>query len=430
MSVVWNERNAAHLLRRAGFGATRHEVATAVARGMVDTVERLLDESATEADLDSRLASIDTSKAVGIVRWWLVRMIYSRRPLVEKMTFFLHDHFATSFEKVSDSSAMLAQNELLRRFALGNFTDLTIEISRDPAMLRWLDNYLNRKEQPNENYARELLELFTLGHGHHYGEEDVAAAARAFTGWSIDRRTGEFVFVPRWHDDGSKTFLGETGNWNGDDIVRIATRHPAHAPFIARKILQYFVAPNPDDALVERMAAVYADSGNELKPLMRAIFTADEFYAEPALWSKVKSPVEHAVIAARSLGIVQDPSRFIVGFLGLQGQIPFAPPDVDGWPADLEWINSTSLITRMTLSGALTVSSDPGRLAPGSDGSPSTIVDSYLEALGPLDVEDDVRDALLDYYAPGGAPPSGQLSTIRQRGLIQVILSLSEWQLN
>ena len=429
MSIEWNQRSAAHLLRRAGFGATKSEIEAAVNLGLSETVERLLDETTPDPELDTRLSRIGTTQPIGLVRWYLTRMIYSRRPLVERMTFFLHDHFATSIAKVANPQMMLDQNELLRRHALGNFTELTIGIARDPAMLRWLDNFLNRKEQPNENFARELLELFTLGHGHHYGEDDVIAAARAFTGWSFSRFTGAFEFISRWHDYDSKTFLGQTGNWDGDDIVRIATGHPAHAPFLTRKIIEYFVKPNPEDGFVERMAVVYANSGNELKPLMRAILTSEEFYADEAVWSKVKSPVEHAVMAVRSLGLQDDPTRIIPAFLNMQGQVPFVPPGVDGWPSDLEWINSSSLLARMTLSGALSLSADPS-LVPQAASSPHELVDGFLEVLGLTEVEDRSREALIDYYAPDGSLPAGRTAESRRRGLAQAILSLSEWQLN
>jgi uncharacterized protein (DUF1800 family) len=430
-SIHWNRASAAHLFRRAGFGATAEELDRAVVEGLEATVARLTDLTVDNSALEQRLAvlPLDLETPGGIARWWVTRMIYTARPLEERMTFFLHDHFATGFAKVQDAAWMLQQNALLRRFALGNFTELTIEISKDPAMLRWLDNFLNRKEQPNENYGRELLELFTLGHGN-YTEDDVLAAARAFTGWTIGRQTRQFMFVNAFHDHGQKTFLGRTGDWNGDDIVRMACATHAHAHFLARKLFEAFAYAPAEEAVVERLAMVYAESGTSLRALVTAILTAPEMYSSRAIWSRVKSPVEYAVEAARQLRIEGDPSRTAAGMLAAGGQVPFSPPDVDGWPEGLAWINSGTILGRMNFAAALAASLDPGRVAAGAEvRSAAQLVDLWLDRLGPLDVDAATHAKLEQFVTSGGGlTPQNQLA--RSRGLAHLVLSLPEWQMN
>ncbi len=430
-SSLWDRHTAAHLYRRAAFGATAEELDRAVGEGLEATVARLTDFTIDNAALEQRLAALafDLTTLGGLARWWITRMIFTARPLEERMTFFLHDHFATGLQKVADEGWMLQQNHLLRRFALGSFTELTIEISRDPAMLRWLDNFLSRKEQPNENYGRELLELFTLGHGN-YTEEDVLSAARAFTGWTISRQTRQFAYVDAFHDHGAKTFLGKTGDWNGDDIVRMACATPEHARFLARKLFESFAYAPAEDDVVERLAAVYTDSGTSLRALVTAILTAPEMYSEHALWSRVKSPVEYAVAAARQLRIENDPSRPASVMLVGQGQVPFNPPDVDGWPEGLAWINSGTLLGRMNFAQALSASLDP-RVIAGNEriATASEMVALWLDRLGPLEVDAETRAALEEYVESGeGLSPQNQLA--RSRGLAHLVLSLPEWQMN
>lgn len=430
-SIHWDRQAAAHLYRRAAFGATSAELDRAVADGLEATVARLTDLSADNSALDARLAAlgVDLATLGGIARWWITRMIYTARPLEEKMTFFLHDHFATGFQKVSEADWMLQQNRLLRSFALGDFTQLTIEISRDPAMLRWLDNFLSRKERPNENYGRELLELFTLGHGA-YTEEDVLSAARAFTGWTLSRQTRQFIYVDAFHDHGQKTFLGRTGDWNGDDIVRMACATREHARFIARKLFEWLAYAPAEDSVVERLADVYANGGTSLRALVTAILTAPEMYSDAAKWSRVKSPVEYAVAAARQLRIDRDPSRAAFVMLGAQGQVPFNPPDVDGWPDGLAWINSGTILGRMNYAQSLSALLDPRAFAGGAPvGSASQMVALWLEHLGPLEVDAATRAALEGYVASGGGL-SSQNQLARGRGLAHLVLSLPEWQMN
>lgn len=423
MAVTWNARNAAHLLRRATFGGTPAEIERSLELGLDATVDALLDTSIPDTALETRLQreNFDLSEPVGIIRWWLTRMIHSRHQLRERMTLFLHDHFATSLVKVRQTELMVQQNELFRSMAFGSFTDLTIAVSRDPAMLLWLDNYTNRKEHPNENYARELLELFTIGH-QVYTEDDVLAAARAFTGWSLDRGTLQFRFYPFHHDYGEKTFLGITGNHDGDDIVRIVCDRREHAMFLTEKVFSHFAYPDPEPETVEKFADVYQGGGNNLGDLIRAILTSDEMYGERALWSRVKSPVEHAVAAVRMLEVDEEVSRLVLNVVHQQNQIPFAPPTVDGWPTGLSWINSTTLLARMNLGRYLGVAAAP-LVAEAGDADP---VGAVAERFG-VDRSDPVIDETLRSYWDS---LEGTHETGRRAGLIQIALSLPDWQLN
>lgn len=430
MAIVWNRDAAAHLYRRAGFGATPQELDRALEQGMEATVAGLIDhEGVDNSALDARLAALgpEPTTAIEILTWWLTRMVFTARPLEERMTFFLHDHFATGLRKVQRADWMLGQNRLLREFALGNFTELTIEVSRDPAMLIWLDNFTSRKQSPNENFGRELLELFTLGHGA-YSEADVKAATRAFTGWTIGRQTGEFTFIDAFHDHGQKTFLGHTGNWNGDDIVRFACAEPVHARFIAGKVFGWLAWDDADESTIAPFAESYAASGNSLRELVGAILRSEAFYSERARWAKVKSPVDFVVSALRQLEISRDATRFAIGILAAQGQLPFDPPSVEGWPVGMTWLNSGTLLGRMNFASAASALADPVRVSASAGASGSELVAAMLDRFGLAAAVDSMP--LEAYVSPGGTDPVGSERTSRVRGLAQLILSLPEWQLN
>lgn len=430
MAIVWNRDAAAHLYRRAGFGATPQELDRAREQGLEATVAGLIDyEGVDNSALEARLAALgpEPTTAIEIVTWWLTRMVFTARPLEERMTFFLHDHFATGLRKVQRADWMLGQNRLLRKFALGDFTDLTIEVSRDPAMLIWLDNFTSRKQSPNENFGRELLELFTLGHGN-FSEADVKAATRAFTGWTISRQTEEFTFIDAFHDYGQKTFLGHTGDWNGDDIVRFACADRSHAPFIAGKVFGWLAWDEADESTIAPFAEAYASSGNSLRELVETILRSEAFYSERARWAKVKSPVDFVVSALRQLEISRDATRFAIGILAAQGQLPFDPPSVEGWPAGMTWLNSGTLLGRMNFASAASALADPVRVSANAGASGSELVAAMLDRFGLSTAVDSMP--LEAYVSPGGTDPVGNERTSRVRGLAQLILSLPEWQLN
>jgi len=277
--------------------------------------------------------------------WWIEEMIVTDQPLVERMTLFWHNHFTSSLQKVRFPPALYFQNVLFRRQALGNFATLLKAVARDPAMLIYLDGVRSVARQPNENFGRELLELFTLGEGH-YTEADIKAAARAFTGWSIDPETGSFADHFREHDGGDKTFLGQTGRFDGDDVIAILLRHPRTAETIVRKLWLEFVSLTPDPAEVSRLAAGFRASGYEIKPLMRSIFLSAAFRDPANRAGLIKSPVDLIVGTVRVLGLPVPEKTQLVRMLQGLGQVPFDPPNVKGWPGGESWISTYTMLLR------------------------------------------------------------------------------------
>jgi len=434
MAIPWNEENAAHLYRRAAFGGTSAEIAQAVRDGLEGAVEKLIDYSATSnADLDRRIDNehfylLADGKLSDLARWWLLRMIYTARPLEERVTLLWHDHFATAYTKVLHIGWLKGENETLRSQGFGTFRSLITAVAQDPAMQYWLDQYISTRTNPNENFGREFLELFTLGVGN-YAESDVLATAKSFTGWSTNGTTSTFLFNPDEHDFGPKTFLGRTGNWDGNDIIRMTCSELAHGRRIAAKVFSYFAYDNPEPEVVDRFARIYLDADTFLPALVRAILTSPEMYSPTALWGKVKSPIDHAVMASRQLLLTEDvPATF--NYLTQGGQTPFDPPDVSGWPGGVSWISPGALLNRMNFADAATRAFDPARFTDGDNvATPEAMVDVYLRRLGPVPVPAETRATLIHYFAPDGGMPSGRTSMTRQRGLARLILSLPEWQM-
>jgi len=281
-------------------------------------------------------------------RWWMREMVSTPSPFTETMTLFWHNHFTSGLREVKAPALLYQQNLLLRRHALGSFRDLLNAIARDPAMLLYLDNARSHAEAPNENFARELLELFTLGEGH-YSEQDVKEVARAFTGWSLNPKTGHFQFRKRWHDAGEKSVLGEHGRFNGDDVLEILLAHPRTAEHITEKLWRAFVSETPDRDAISRLAKVFRDSGYEITPLLAALFQEKAFW-EPANRGRlVKSPVELLVGTVRLFGLPVRDGRLLAAASRRLGQDLFQPPNVKGWPGGTAWITADSLIARQEL---------------------------------------------------------------------------------
>ena len=280
--------------------------------------------------------------------WWLQEMVTTPSPLTEKMVLFWHNHFVSSQQKVRQPQYLYQQNVLLREHALGNFGAFLHAIARDPAMVIYLDNASNRKGQPNENFAREVMELFTLGEGN-YSERDIKEAARAFTGWSIDAEKGDFLFRAGAHDDGVKTVLGRSGNFDGDGVLDILLAQPQTAEFIVRKLWREFVSPTvtaADAAEVRRLAGVFRDSRYDIRATLRALLISDAFYAQQYRATLVKSPVDLVVGTLRQFQFTTgDVAPFALTVAQL-GQNLFSPPNVKGWPGGEAWINSTTLLGR------------------------------------------------------------------------------------
>jgi uncharacterized protein (DUF1800 family) len=360
--------DARHLLNRTGFGATDAEIREFAPLTREAAVRRLLDGARREASLappafvdepftpfykfrqmsaEERMARqrLALQQGFELRAWWLHEMLASPSPLTERMTLFWHNHFATSQQKVRAGQLMYRQNVLLRRESLGNFATLLHAVARDPAMLIYLDNAGSRRQAPNENFAREVMELFTLGEGH-YVEADVKEAARAFTGWSLDRDTGTFVYRRMWHDAGAKTVLGNSGDLDGDAVIDILLARPQTAELIAAKLWRELVSPQPDAAEVARWAQRFRDARYEVKPLLHAILTSEAFWSASNRASLIKSPVDLVVGTLRTFDIRSDDLRPAVFVSAALGQNPFSPPNVKGWPGGEAWIDSATLLGR------------------------------------------------------------------------------------
>lgn len=343
----WTYANAAHLLRRAGFGAPRGEVEKAVRRGQAKTVAALTTFRPSSAYFKQK------GDVPAAARWWVERMLTTRAPLQEKLTLFWHGHFATAAQKVEDPKLLSLQNRTFRRHAAGKFRDMVQAVSRDPAMILWLDNFLNVKDAPNENYARELMELFTLGitdldGNANYTEVDVREAARAFTGWTII--DGVFFFDADQHDFGSKTFRGRTGNFDGGEIVDQLVVERTCALFIAKKLWEFFAYRDPERQILEDLADVYLANDTAIAPVVRAIFLHEAFYSVRARTEHVVSPVHFLAGTLRTLHAKLRKTEALPYYLAAMGQELYNPPNVAGWPGHLAWMTSVTRLARMDFS--------------------------------------------------------------------------------
>lgn len=348
----FNRRAAAHLFRRAGFSATFAELDQAIERGPQATIQRLLDgEKGSEAFADGmqRFATsvLGRDSTEALASWWLYRMRHTPAPLLEKTTLFWHGHFATSAAKVDDAKMMLRQNDLLRKHAFGDFGAAVKDISRDPAMLYYLDSATNRKTHPNENFAREVLELFCLAPGN-YTEKDIQQLARCYTGWELQH--DQFKFNPYQHDEGNKTIFGQTGNYDGDSALPLILAQPAAATFICTKLVRFFVA---DEAYqtpeyIEPLAQQLRASQYQIRPTLESILSSRLFFAPETRGAKVRSPVELAIGLLRAFDAGANLQSLVQGLRSL-GQLPLFPPNVKGWNGGRQWINASTILARANL---------------------------------------------------------------------------------
>jgi len=386
MALTSDREKIAHLLRRFGLGASETELDYYANLGLKATIDGLLNYEQIDEGFDVPISKFQTGQKGrvsinGVQGWWVLRFLATRRPLQEKMTLFWHNHFATSAAKVNQPVLMYQQNELLRRNATGKFQDLLMAVSKDPAMLLWLDNQYNVAGKANENFAREVMELFTLGIGH-YSEKDIQESARAFTGWSFKRtttdeddfgnggRTAMFLFRPRLHDDGTKLFLGNSGAFGGEDIIGLLCANPQTARFLTKKIWEWFAYSNPEPELIDRFASRWVDSGLDIKALLRSVMESSEFYSEKAYRHVFKNPVDFVVAPMRQLGIgaqlvasikaMDEVSGPTLGVIVVaqqaikdMGMPLFFPPDVAGWDLGQAWITSATMVERMSFGPAL-----------------------------------------------------------------------------
>jgi uncharacterized protein (DUF1800 family) len=436
----WDLHKVAHLHRRAGFGATWAELQRDVRAGPAACVERLLNATALSTEqqqvLDSLLAAIGESED-RLKASWMYRIVFGLDPLREKMTLFWHSHFATSNRKVKNLTSMLEQNELLRRHALGNFAELLGAMAADPAMLIWLDGGSSRRERPNENFAREFLELFTVGK-RNYSEADVRQAARAFTGWVPEHDNGRgepprFRFDPDSFDDGDKVFLGQRGRWSARDIIRITLAQAAAAEFVCRKLFRLFIREDsePSVDLIRPLAAELSANRFSIRHVVSIILRSRLFYEPSVIRQCVKSPVEFSAGLVRMLEIPRAKVRLLaLAATGdRQGQELFYPPNVGGWPGGRCWLNSASLLERGNWCSDLVWGNanldmppfDPLAWAAGNDIPATHAAAALLELLLQGNLDNGDRQLILRTASGGGA------NACRQA--LQLMLHCSEFQL-
>lgn len=478
---------AQHLLNRAGFGGTPQQVLQLQELGLDKAVDLLVNYPAIDtsnlprpeydpdiirpatpeeramavkarregdqATLDRLMAerlerqAADRRQMRELERWWLAKMIQTPRPLEEKLVLLWHGHFAANHRTVGDSYLMLQQNAMFRQHACGSFANLAAGIVRDPAMLVFLNNTQNRRQRPNENLARELMELFTLGEGQ-YSEQDIKEGARALTGYFVD--DNDFVFRRGQHDDGPKKILGRTGTFDGDEFVNILLRHPACPRFIAYKLYRHFVLDLSDGvrstpeaaAVIERMARDLAAGGYQIAPVLRKLFKSRHFYDPAVMGRKVKTPAELVVGVVRTLGAPVRDVGMLADAMAAMGQKLFDPPSVAGWDYGKAWINTSTLFTRQNIctyviTGKLPFEDGWSRERIGFD--PRTLIEHLTNPM-PEAIVDHLIASLLGSAAVGGAERRQQLvQFMRQRSdptsedaliaLLLLITTLPEYQL-
>jgi len=474
-----NYDEAAHLLRRMGFAGPPEEIEALVARGREGAVDFLLNyDEIDNKPLDDLLAeSFDFSdprdnqkfNQAEIRRWWFTRMVHSRRQFEEKMTLFWHNHFATALSKVNERF-MFVQNLTLRENALEKFDTLLLKVSQDPAMLVWLDGLTNNLGSPNENWARELQELFTMGINDvvtgqpNYTEDDVKEIARAFTGGRFRQVRSsenpfnlEFFIVANQHDNTAKTIYGQTALFSWEDVITLVSAKRATARFLVREIFEFFVHPlasSPADrAIIEKFANVYENKDHSIKALMRAVFVSDEFFGSRARFGLIKQPSELVVGAIRMLGGQYAPgtserrgsSNVLYQSARVMGQDIFNPPDVNGWDLHLAWVNTATMLDRFNFANSFLNNrrtDQPGmyvtneQLGKYTKAAAKKTVKKFLSVLGPIPVTGNLIPTLKDYLLKDNQGNKGEFVVNDQtidskvRGLAHQIMCLPEFQLN
>ena len=445
----WDMRKAGHLFRRAGFGASAAELQAAVADGPEKTLDRILKGAAESDDFTATSDFMATEKSMPagtstsrIAAWWLDRMLKTAHPLREKIALFWHNHFATSNAKVQNARLMLGQYRLVHKHALGSFSDLLVEMGTDPAMLFRLDTVQSVKGKPNENYARELMELFSLGIGN-YSETDIREAAKAFTGYEI--KDGKGTFNSRQHDDGVKKVMGKSGKFKGEDIAKICLEQPACPRFIVRTLYAFLVseAEMPAAEIIDPLAEQYRSNGFDTGKLVATILRSNLFFSPASYRAKIKSPVEFATGIVRGL-------EGRVGTLPLAesladlGQVLFAPPSVKGWDGGPAWLNAGTLLFRNNLALALTSTEDT-RFSTRCDPavlltrhgkkSDAEVVEFLLGVFVQNDVPPESRAKLLDYLATAKTTKypaywaKEDVENHRLRAVAHLVLTLPEFEL-
>ena len=468
----------AHLMRRAGFGATREQLEQYTSKGYEAIVEELINP-VDEQRMDDALIRRFHPELSGMLgplgtgANWLYRMATTTTPLREKMALFWHGIFATGYPKVIHGKALSDQTRMLRHHGMGTFKTLLLELSKDPAMIIWLDNQDNHKGSINENYGRELLELFSMGVGN-YTEDDIKECARAFTGWTIGNRTymelrsqrdsdwpygriaWHFEYHSEDHDDGEKVFLGQRGRFNGEDIVEIICHQQATARFIARHMYSFFVTDEPpvpqwpdeppaNEEAIQQLSQAYFDSGYDISAMLRVLFNSDFFKSQTAWYTKVKSPVELVAGVIRLTGEADRPRKELVErhFQAIyMGQYLNNPPSVEGWHQGTDWLDTGTLVERVNFATQQLGDAQKPGIQAMIDGvasssqstiSPETLVDACLEQVGAMAVADDTKRVLIEFAATGGDLQLGggsldEASRDRIAAMLQMVASTQEFQ--
>ncbi len=424
--------DARHLLARTGFGPTDAEVRTFAALNREQAVARLLRETVKVATTPPPAWATDTGplrapradtataeerrsfqqqrvrQGLELQGWWLQEMLVTPSPLTERMTLFWHNHFVSSEQKVRFARLMYAQNATLRAHAVGNFATLLRAASKDPAMLIYLDVAQSRREQPNENFAREVMELFTLGEGH-YTEQDIKEAARAFTGWSLDRETGAYLFRRGLHDPGTKVVLGKSGRFDGDAVLDVILARPETSQFIVAKLWREFVSADPDPREIARIAQIFRGRDYDLNAALHALLLAPAFWAGENRGALVKSPVELVVGTVRQLEAAPASALPVAVVAAGMGQNLFAPPNVKGWPGGDAWINTNTLLARKQFLD---------RFARADDESPAVMTPSMVASPPTAFLRDTAQDARSPArLAPNAASTSPGVDDDKMRAL-------------
>ena len=469
-NITYDETS--HLLRRMGFGGSIDDINALAGRSRERAVDRLLDfESTDNQEMEDRLRKSFNPKKFtpheDLQLWWIVRMIQTARPFEEKMTLFWHNHFATALDKV-DYDLMYVQNQMLRSLALDRFDTLLLSVARDPAMLVWLDGVTNVLGAPNENFARETQELFSMGvtdvvtGAPNYSEGDVKGIARAFTGWKFTQKGDKrykfrFQMVDHEHDNGAKEIYGRTANFSGEDVIDLICARRSTGRFLVKKLFEFFVYPlgksAEDLATIEKFADVFFSSNHSIRDLVRAIFISDEFFSSRARFALVKNPAELVVGAIRMLGADYNSGDIENGDFATYDQFkrlgfdPMNPFDVSGWKLNMGWINTSTLLERYNFATRLLSERNNDKRSPGTrlsndqlkkytDPSPENTVRNFLSLLGPLTVDADTIRILSGYLQTdddGRRVPwvvnDGNIDKL-VRGLVFLIMCLPEFQMN
>lgn len=435
----------AHLLRRAGFGASQAELDRSLTLSVAGATEALLNFANTPDGAEEALAkqTFDFTKTSELQRWWLIRLRYTSRPLQEKMVYFWHGLLTSGVGKLGGQNLdkLKKQNELFRAGAFSKYDQMLKAIYKDPAMMLWLDVANSAKRAPNENLAREMMELFTLGQNNGYTEKDVQEAARAFTGWRIDA-DGKSYFDATRFDAGTKTFLGQTGAWGADDVVDIIMRRPKTATYVTTRLFEFFVHDGPGPETVSRLAGVFTRSGYDVGAVVRDILTGPEFYSAAAYRARVKSPAELVISAIRGLGLETD-AKLLPGQTARMGEELFNPPNVEGWPGGAAWLTNATFFNRLNFLDGLVrptnalagpLATEP-LLTANTIATAGALTDYLIGLLIDGAPATGARDAIVDYASDskgaGAALPTDATTRDRKvRGVVYLVLATPEFELS